>query len=151
MPKKTAPKKIDLNKSYLRDFYKKAFKERIILSPDEALKKLEEVSMTIAKHNGITISSFKVEHPRIDLVAEARKLHHYAVDLYYDTYYGKKVGATPLDDKYLEYILQLSEKGLSYGQIAKDVGLPTSPPSELAKSSDKIRHQLKIAKKKLKN
>lgn len=130
----------------LNQFYKEAKEERRLLYPDDAMKKLSDWMNKANEVQKVDISALRLKNPRIDIPAELRKIHHYAVDLYYETYYGKRDGAPRIDNHYLEYIVTLRAKGLSYGKIAKELNYPISPPSELRKSTDKIRKQLDTAK-----
>lgn len=142
MPKKQSQRKIDLSEVLLRGFYEDAVKNGIILLPDEAIDKLQDVMENLREVEKLDIPKFKRDNPRTDWEAIVRRLHHYAVDLYYDTYFGKKVGAPSMAHEYLEYIVSLKEiDKLSFGEIGIRIG-------ESPESADKIRKQYGMAKKK---
>lgn len=132
----------------LAQIYAQAVEEGSFLLPDEAMLELISKWNTYFKNNPLTEEEARSYYRKDE--GFMRKLHHAAVDLYYDTYSGKQEGAPQINEKYLEHILSLSERGLSYGQIAKEVGLPITPPAEYIKSKDKIRKQLEIAEQRLK-
>lgn len=138
-------KSFDLSRELLKSFYRDAKEKSEELWPDTAIKNLSKLMGEVMEREGVSFTAAIIKKPRLDPAAYLRDLHHFAVDLFYDTYCGKQTGAPRLHPEYLKQIVILREKGLSYGQIAKKVGLPTSPPSELTKSSDKIRKQLEEA------
>lgn len=135
----------DINRELLKSFYQGANDEPEMLWPDAAIKRLMKLMGEVMERENRSFADAVMMNPRIDPVARARELHHFAVDLFYDTYCVKQTGAPRLHPEYLRQIVILREKGLSYGQIAIKVGLPTTPSSELKKSSDKIRKQLEEA------
>jgi hypothetical protein len=139
---------VEINKQALKGIFERAVKENRHLRPDEAMTKLFEYWKGFDENNPLPDEAKRM-YRRMDDYVLTRKVHHAAVDLYYETYFMKQKGATPLSDDYLRHILSLSEQGLSYGGIAKEIGLPTSPPHELLRSKDKIRKQLVIAKSRL--
>jgi hypothetical protein len=142
MPKKQSRKKVDVAGILLKGFYDDAVKNGVVLLPDEAIAKLQEVIKNIVEAQKMDLAIFKRDNPRIDWKTETRRIHHYAVDLYYDTYIGKNVGAPPLTDEYLEYIVTLKEKDkLTFGQIGIRIG-------ESPKAAEKIRKQYEKAKEK---
>jgi hypothetical protein len=136
----------DINRELLKSFYQAAKDEPEMLWPDAAIKRLMKLMGEVMEREKWSFAEAVMINPRFDPSARARELHHFAVDLFYDTYCGKQTGAPRLHSEYLRQLVILREQGLSYGQIAKKVGLQTSPPSELKKSSDKIRKQLEEAK-----
>jgi phage pi2 protein 07 len=136
----------NLGEILLKGFYQEVQKDKIDLWPDEAMKQLMDLMNKRAEKEKEEIAEVLLKNPRLDQIASLRKLHHYAVDLFYETYFGKRSGAPPLNDKYLEQLSMLREQGLSYGQIAQKLGYKTSPQSEFKKSTDKIRKQLEGAK-----
>jgi hypothetical protein len=85
--------------------------------------------------------------PRIDVVAARQKIHLYAVNVYYRTYFPRKAGmegkqrrgAPRLSEEYLERIRQLSKKGWNPAQIATELG--QSDPGAV----DRISKQMEIA------
>ena len=123
------------------------------LTPDQAMDSLDEMLATIAA--ALDSSDSKKNspaHPRLplrtDTVAFRRKIHHYAVDLYYNTYFrrtGKERkhgrGAPPLPDEYLDQILRRARKGMNPAQIAHELG--QSDPG----AKDRIRKQIGTAVK----
>jgi hypothetical protein len=154
MPKKKQADKLegfDQSRRLLEGLYRDAENESEVLWPDMAIKRLSDLNVEIderekdSKEELLQEATFK--NPRFDDVAYARELHHYAVDLFYETYCGKQTetGAPPLSERYLKQLVKLREEGLSYGKIAIKLGLKTSPPPELTKSTNKIRKQLKEA------
>lgn len=136
----------DINRELLKSFYQNAKDESELLWPDTAIKKLMKLMREVMEREKGSIAEAVMINPRFDPVARSRELHHFAVELFYDTYWGKQTGAPRLHPEYLRQLVILREQGLSYGQIAKKIGLQTSPSSELKKSSDKIRKQLEEAK-----
>lgn len=150
MPKKKESKKIDpyrFNELYLENIFREAVEKHEVLLPDDAMKKLNSIMGKRLEIEGLDIATTRRKYPRIDDLVVLRKLHHYAVDLFYRTYFERGEGAPSLSNEYLQSIVEMRQKGLSYGEIAKEVGEQTTPPDELRKSSDKIRKQLDIAEK----
>jgi hypothetical protein len=132
----------DINRELLKSFYQDAKEESEMLWPDAAIKRLSKLMGEVLEREKGSFAEAVLKNPKLDPAAHARELHHYAVDLFYDTYCGKQTGPPRLHPQYLKQIVMLREKGLSYGQIAKKLGLATSPPSELKRSTDRIRKQL---------
>jgi hypothetical protein len=119
------------------------------LTPDEAMKTLDEVlkkwSEVLAKQD---LSAHDTRRPiRIDVVASLQKIHHYAVDVYYKTYFPRRGGmegkprrgAPRLSMEYLERIRQLSRQGRNAAQIARELG--QSDPGAV----DRISKQIELA------
>jgi hypothetical protein len=79
--------------------------------------------------------------PRMDRIAGLRDAHRYAVNLFYRTYFPRK-GAPPIPEDDLAKLLDLHERGLSYGQIAQEFKLP------YPQSKDMIRKRIAVAKQK---
>jgi hypothetical protein len=131
-----------LSKSFLEDFFKEAVSKNKRLWPDEAMNKLIAKMGKLIETKTVDIDEARRENPRTDVSATNRELHHYAVDLFYKTYYERPTGAPPLSKEYLENIVLLRERDkLTFSKIA--IKLEGTP-----KSADKIRKQYDIAKKK---
>lgn len=80
---------------------------------------------------------------RLDTAALRRDAHHYAVDLFYRSYYPRR-GAPPLSLGYLDSLLNLKAQGLNNQQIAKKLGAKTE--EEVKKGADRIRKELDAVK-----
>ena len=77
-----------------------------------------------------------------------RNAYKFAVDRYLIIYFGpSKKGRPRLNEQYLAKLVELRERGLSYGQIRDKLGLPSESVEDRQQSADLIRHQLKTAKK----
>jgi hypothetical protein len=136
----------NLSRELLKKWFQDAKEKSEMLFPDAAIDRLNKVMKEIMEREEGSITEAVMINPRLDPPTKMRELHHFAVDLFYDTYCGKQTGAPRLHPEYLRQIVMLREQGLSYGRIAMKIGLPTSPTSELKKSSDKIRKQLDEAR-----
>jgi hypothetical protein len=136
-------------KPVLDDLYELYERASFLLKPDQAIEKMEE-AFRDALHRVETETVAEASpHARptqvfrFDDSAFAREAHHYAVDLFYRTYFprspeGKsRKGAPQLPTEYLDRILQLKRLGMNYVEIAKKLGQP----------KDRMRHQVKIAEK----
>jgi hypothetical protein len=83
------------------------------------------------------------------MVSFIRKMHHHAVDLYYDTYFSRgaglegkpRRGAPPIPDRYLDEILRMTRKGMNLEKIADKLG-QLGP-----KGKDRVRKQRALAVK----
>jgi hypothetical protein len=151
MPKKKGSGKFekDFGQIILEHLYKEAVQAGVMLYPDEAMKEFSNLIREIVEVNKFDIQEFRQSNPRTNIIGHSQKLHHYAVDLFYRTYSEATIGAPPISNEYLILLVELRNKGLSHGKIAKELGMPTSPQNELRKSSDRIRKQLDIAEKRL--
>lgn len=113
----------------------------ITVWPDEAMDWMEEYLEKLASDGeqsklGETMSGL-ASNLRFDSAAYRREAHHYAVDLFYRTYFPRKRGAPPLPTAYLDRILQLRFKGLNYVSIAEKLGQP----------KDRMKKQVEAAEK----
>ena len=122
----------------LDDLYKAAHNDNVLLTPDAAVNKMEEVFAFVFKAEQRDENKASTSFPRFDGVAFSRDAHHYAVDLFYKTYH-KRTGAPPLRADYLNLLLKLDADGMNPAQIA----------SKLGHKPDAIRKQLTLAKKRV--
>jgi hypothetical protein len=134
------------NKWLLEEIFAKAKSEGRYLTPDAAFKELLETAQRLATDSK---DDLRVLLPRVNLISLTRKLHHHAVDVFYETYFPTSAGAPPFTDESLKYLLDLARQGLTHRQIAEKLGLPTHTPRENDLAKDKVRKRVKVAKKKL--
>jgi len=107
----------------------------LFVTPDEAMDVMEELLPAL-------VSEDKGSEPeggghvfRFDFAAFRSDAHHYAVDLFYKTYYGLRgKGRPPLPREHLDQLLGLRRQGLSYRQIGKKLG----------QTQDATRKQVKV-------
>jgi hypothetical protein len=137
----------------LEDIFTTARQNRIFLTPDQALTELRDALKGVCSQAGFLDapdSRSALHQPlRFDVVAFWTKIHHRAVDLYYQTYYPRKAGmegkprrgASRLSLEYLDQLLTLRKKGLNPAQIASKLG--HSGP----KARGRIAKQIAIAEK----
>jgi hypothetical protein len=145
-PKSKALTQEDVWKGLLRAIYNNGLENGCLVTPDAALEKL----LKIASHSKTGIPDGETpELPRLNPVNLMRRVHHIAVDLYYDTFSKLRKGAPPITKETLDYIYSLHKSGLSYGEIAIKLGLPLDTAENKIRSKDVIRKRLKTAKKKL--
>jgi hypothetical protein len=111
-------KPLEFNKRMLKRRFSEAAKEGKHLRPDEAMMELFDFWKKYLELDPM-IDKDKRTYRRVDDIVLLRKIHHEAVDLYYETYFGKQEGATQLSVEYLEHILAMAEKGLTHREIAK--------------------------------
>jgi hypothetical protein len=140
---------IDIFQQSLKDIFDAARISGVRLTPDKAMAMLDDDVAAFEKAGGLEgnagSASPSLPALRIDVVAIRRKVHHCAVDLFYNTYFPRKAGtegkprrgAPSLSDEYLDQILQLCRKGLNYAQIADRLGEP----------KDRIRKRIEIAER----
>ncbi len=119
------------------------------VTPDEAMQILDEMLRSwISGSAGSEKSPSATSRLplRIDTVSFTRRIHHYAVDLYYDTYFprwpgteGKSSrGAPPLSDEYLEQVFRLAQRGKHPKEIADKLGqLDPKAPDRIRKQIDR--------------
>src|SRR4051812_34237637 len=110
MPTKKASRKDDpywVSKLYLKNSFKEAFEKEEILQPDDAMNKLNAFMGKVLEVEGLDIPTLKRTYPKIDEVVGLRNLHHYAVDLFYETYFGIRDGAPRINDEHLQHIVNL--------------------------------------------
>jgi hypothetical protein len=135
---------------FLRGIYENGLKNGRLITPDVAIEELLKiVSNSNSNHDN---SNHDWENPRLSRlnpVSLMRKVHHIAVDLYYDFCLQPEKGAPPLTIESLSYILSLRNSGQSYRQIAIELGLPVNTTEDKIRSIDRIRKQVKTAEKKL--
>jgi hypothetical protein len=149
LPKKEF--RIDLSETFLKNLFEEAEKSDEILWPDEAIKQLATYWGEVKKNNP---SSFSDENAspihRDKLMSEAKRIHKFAVDLFYKTYAPQKKGAPPMTEDYAKFILGLDKEGLSHREIAERLGMQIDNPEDASKAKDKVRHRIKAAKKRIK-
>ena len=127
----------------LKNIYLRAARNGQFLSPDDAMKLTgKELDRFAEEHRG-DHSVYFSPGPRYSHVAIVRRAHHFAVELHYRTYFPQKRGAPKLPQRYVEGLLQLAGKKLSYGQIARRLGLPADLTTR-----DRLRKQIASAKRK---
>ena len=130
-------------KPTLDDLFKECESLGILLTPYIAIEQMELLLEDVSRHFEEECQSDAKKDPtpsrhyfRFDQVAFRREAHHYAVDLFYKTYYPRS-GAPQLSIEYLNDVLELKRKGLNDPQIAERLG----------QSTDTIRKQVQIAEK----
>jgi hypothetical protein len=130
-------------KPTLDDLFKEYESIGILLTPCMAIEEMEQLFEDMSLRFEKDRRSETKKNPtaghryfRFDHVAFRREAHHYAVDLFYKTYYPRS-GAPRLSIEYLGTVLELRRKGLNDPQIAERLG----------QSTDTIRKQIRIAKK----
>lgn len=79
---------------------------------------------------------------RMDCIALRCDSHHYAVGVFYKTYYPRS-GSPPLSIAYLDSLLEMEKQGLNDVQIATKCGATTE--EQVKKDADRIRHALDTA------
>jgi hypothetical protein len=141
-----------LYKPLLEDLFKTYASIRVQLTPDWAMEEMDEVFSDVFRRinaeNGPEAKKDPGAQPRpifrFDESAFTREAHHYAVDLFYRTYFPRRSvegksrrGAPSLPTDYVDRILQLMRRGLGYAEIAKNLGQP----------KDRMRKQVKAAEK----
>ncbi len=137
----------------LEDIFSAARQSGIVLTPDEALIELDDALKAVffSKAGSEERSAEAGLHRplRVDAVAFRTKIHHRAVDLYYQTYFPRKAGmegkprrgASNLSLDYLHQVLTLSREGMNPAQIATKMG-QLDP-----KAKGRIAKQIRIAEK----
>ena len=137
----------------LDDLFKESESAGLWLTPSAAIEEMAQCFKSVLDRSDAGGSSQLKDNLlgratfRFDDVAMTCEAHHYAVDLFYKYYFprtpastGKaRRGAPPLPREYLDRILQLRRQGLNPAQIASRLGQPT----------DRMRHQVKIAERRL--
>jgi hypothetical protein len=144
---KTTPQTVQKWNEFLLDvMFEQADRDGRFLTPDEAICELPERIQAIVgdDYQPKTAIVTALVGPR-DRGHLYRKLHHHAVDLFYETYFSRGCGAPKLSDDRLSEILHLHSQGLSYLQIGKQVGEDTSTPLKKDQTRDRIRKQVKKA------
>jgi hypothetical protein len=136
---------------YIKDLLHSIFVEArgSYLTPDVAMEILEEILGSRISSSGIqpNESSNNPRFLRADMAVFRRKIHHYAVDLYYESYFprrkrtsGKsKRGATALPDDYLDELLKMTRQGVNLQKMADKLG-HFGP-----KGKDRVRKQRDLA------
>jgi hypothetical protein len=136
-------------KPTLDDLFKEYESIDVLLTPEAAIEKMEELFKWVLDRSESADSSEPTSNPigrptfRFDEVAMTREAHHYAVDLFYNFprkpgSQGKpRRGAPPLPMEYLDRILQLRRKGIKPFKIAEILGQP----------KDRMRKQIEIAER----
>jgi hypothetical protein len=137
-------------KILLERFFRDATSKNELLWPDEAMRKLFDYINKIIEIG--VLNKDKPTATRVNEINFNKELHHYAVDLFYKTYFPTKKGAPPIPDEYYEFILKLHNEGKTHKEIAEEVDLPISTKKvgtrkEVDKSKDVIRKQIDKAKK----
>jgi hypothetical protein len=137
----------------LKDIFALARQYGIRITPDQALEELDDALEDVASRIVLLDQPHPESAPhrplRVDVVAIRTKLHHKAVDLYYQTYFPRKAGmeakprrgASTLSFDYLYEVLTLSRKGMNPAQIATKMG-QLDP-----KAKGRIAKQIRIAEK----
>jgi hypothetical protein len=132
-----------LYKPTLDDLFTECKALGILLTPYAAIEQMELLLEGVSRRFEEEGQSEARKDPtpgrryfRFDQVAFRREAHHYAVDLFYRTYYPRS-GAPQLPIEYLNDVLELKRKGLNDPQIAERLG----------QSTDTIRKQVRIAEK----
>jgi hypothetical protein len=130
-------------KPTLDDLFREYESIGILLTPCMAIEEMEQLFKAISLRFEEERRSEAKKDPtpghryfRFDHIAFRREAHHYAVDLFYKTYYPRS-GAPQLSIEYLGAVLELRRKGLNDPQIAERLG----------QSTDTIRKQVRIAEK----
>jgi hypothetical protein len=119
-------------KRFLDEMFEVAITAESRLTPDAAMRELDDVLESVLEAMDKTkTATVRPSRPlRIDVVAARQKIHHYAVDLFYRTYFPRKAGmegqprrgATGLPLEYLDQVLKLSREGKNPAQIATLLG-----------------------------
>jgi hypothetical protein len=153
-PKAMKAKWSDSFDQFLEEIFVVARTNGFRLTPDQAMAELDEALASILatpdtpeKDRGLTARPRLAV--RIDIVALRCKVHHFAVDLFYKTYFPRRSGtegksrrgAPPLSTEYLGHVLMLSDRGLKPFEIAGKLG--QSDP----RGKDRVRKQIAAAKK----
>jgi hypothetical protein len=135
--------------SLFSEFESKEF----LLTPDVAIEKMELAFRRILSDSGSEAQPDSSSRPgqpfRFDETAFTREAHHYAVDLFYRTYFPREAGgerksrkgAPQLSIEYLDRVLKLSDEGLEPHEIAERLG--QSDPQ----ARDRIRKQILAGRK----
>jgi hypothetical protein len=134
-------------KPVLDDLYESYERASLFLKPDQAMEEMEEAFRDMLQRVETETVAEASPHARptrvfrFDDSAFAREAHHYAVDLFYRTYFPRggiqRKGAPALPKDYLQWILQLKREGMNPAEIAKKLGQP----------KDRMRKQVEIAEK----
>jgi hypothetical protein len=129
--------------------FTEAKRDHILLKPDEAIEDMETVISALSKADERETASESILNSfrRMNTTAMLRDAHHYAVDLFYNTYYPTS-GAPPLSLDYLDVLLKLKKKGLNNQQIARRLGAKTD--AEAKQIADRIRKELAGSEKRYK-
>jgi hypothetical protein len=137
----------------LEDIFSAARQSGVVLTPDEALIELDDALKEVFSKAGVLegrAGKAGLHRPLpIDVVAFRTKVHHRAVDLYYQTYFPRKAGMegkprrgrSRLPLEYLDQLLTLHKKGLNPAQIASTLG------ESGLKAKGRIAKQIRIAEK----
>ena len=89
-------------------------------------------------------SGHQIELTRQPKHGAHRKAYHRAVDLFYDAALTPaKRGAPSYAPEFAEKLRDLHSQGKSYGDLAKLLGLPTTPSDDFRKSKDRVRKLIK--------
>ena len=139
-------KKTDFARLALKRFYEEAKERGEILFPDDALIKLHDLIRRGIEVEEIDIKADSLKNPKLNVRALYIELHHDAVDLFYDTYWGKRIGAPHINDEHLIYLLELDSLGLNHLEIAKIIELPVITKEERKSSKEIVRKRIRIAK-----
>jgi hypothetical protein len=136
-------------KPVLEDLFKECAAIRVQLTPDRAIEEMEvifgDVFRTVSAGTGKEANKDPDGEPglifRFDEPAFTCEAHHYAVDLFYRTYFPRggtqRRGAPRLPTEYTDRIVRLKRQGMNYAQIAAMLGQP----------KDRMRKQVKAAEK----
>jgi hypothetical protein len=98
----------------------------MMVAPDEAMDLMHDLLRDWVSRDASEASkatSRPATLVRFDSDAFSREAHHYAVDLFYKTYFPRGRGTPPLPDSYLNGILKLRREGLSHLAIANRLGI----------------------------
>ena len=90
-----------LYKPTLDDLFRESASRKVLLKPDVALTEMEHIFKSVFQNvEAEGRSAKKVPAPRVglylrsDRIAFRREAHHYAVNLFYKTYFSRKQGAS---------------------------------------------------------
>lgn len=123
----------NLYKSTLDLIFQECSQSKLVITADCAIDLMEELFAKMIERD--KQSNAEPRASRLNFVALRCEAHHYAVDVFYKTYYGRKRGAASLSLEYLDRLLTLRRQGRNESQIA----------SSLGQRKDTIRKQLQLA------
>lgn len=113
-----------LYRAILDTAFEDSSKSGLHMTPDQAIETLySELAIHFPKSKLTRTDGRPLLQPRIDLMAGRREAHHYAVDLYYRTYFARNKGAPRVSESDNVKLLEARERGLTYRQIAEMTNL----------------------------
>ena len=146
-----------LYKPTLDNLYRESASSRVLLTPDLALTEMEQVFKSVfqgVEAEGSSASK-KVPTPRLSLyfrfdrIAFRREAHHYAVNLFYKTYFSRKHEAAHAPSRIVSSsrgraALRSGQSVLSQPRMIRTVLLEHGGPLHADKISEAIAKRFKV-------